>query len=106
MPITQCKHCYSDISWRWEDAFDKFGFNDGDGLVMTPFVVVALERAGYMARSRVWGLHNEIIVSVQRDGVEVIPPEARVGYDDPRRYLPEDLVVALDDAFPDEEVVR
>ena len=28
MPIIQ-------TYWTWEEAFDKFGFNDGDGLVMT-----------------------------------------------------------------------
>ena len=26
---------YEHIYWEWEDAFDKFGFEDGDGLVMT-----------------------------------------------------------------------
>ena len=35
------------IIWSWEEAFDKFGFEDGDGLVMTDVVAAVLQDAGY-----------------------------------------------------------
>ena len=36
---TSCNTCFNDYDWTWEEAFDKFGFNDGDGQVMTDDVV-------------------------------------------------------------------
>lgn len=35
MPLIECDSCGGDLYWRWEEAFDKFGFNDGDGQVKT-----------------------------------------------------------------------
>ena len=36
--LTICESCGSSHEWTWADAFDKFGFGDGDGLVMTSSV--------------------------------------------------------------------
>jgi hypothetical protein len=91
------------IYWTWEEAFDKFGFDDGDGLVMTYRVASALESAGYAVGYDAWGMHNTIIRSIKKDGVELIPDSAELGYDDPRQYLPADIVQHLDDTFNDEE---
>lgn len=101
MSITSCKFCCGDYYWLWEDAFMKFGFDDGDGIVMTSTVAQALSKAGYVVERQVWGLHNEVIVSIRKDGVEQIPLDRiKLGYDDPRDYLPHAIIAALDDAFP------
>lgn len=102
MSVTTCRCCGGAYHWSWEDAFDKFGFDDGDGMVMTAAVAVALEDAGYVVDHDVWGIHNEVIDSIKtKDGVELIPHERiQHGYDNPRDYLPEDVVAWLDATFP------
>lgn len=99
MPTTTCHTCGGDIRWDWEDAFDKFGFNDGDGQVMTDEVVEALREGGYEAKAEGWGFHNVVITSIAKDGVSLIPSTAVIGYDDPHYYLPEELVEYLDSRF-------
>jgi hypothetical protein len=91
------------IDWTWEEAFDKFGFEDGDGLVLTYRVAGALESAGYTVDYDSWGMHNTVILSIKKDDVELIPSDIDLGYDDPRQYLPADIVQHLDDTFNDEE---
>ena len=84
------------ITWSWEEAFDKFGFGDGDGIVMTHIVADVLGKFGYNVTITPWGMHNDIITSILAlDGTEQIPPAANVGYDDPRDYLPEFIVKVL-----------
>jgi len=101
MSFTICTCCGGDYFWIWEDAFNKFGFDDGEAIVMTPAVAAALTRAGFIVERHVWGLHNEVIVSIRKDGVELIPHQRiQHGYDDPRDYLPGDIVALLDAAFP------
>lgn len=107
MSITTCTCCGGRYYWTWEEAFDKFGFSDGDGMVMTATVAAALQDAGYVVERHVWGLHNEVIDSIKtKDGAELIP-HGRIdhGYDDPREYLPQDIIAILDAAFPDGEEV-
>ncbi|MBU1212903.1 MAG: hypothetical protein KJ587_16765 [Alphaproteobacteria bacterium] len=103
MPIETCECCGRDLDWRWEEAFEKFGFNDGDGLVMTHSVADVLRGAGYTLDIRPWGLHNTVIVSIQcPTRGEIMPkshPAITIGYDNPRRYLPEDIIDLLDDAL-------
>ena len=99
MPDSQCDNCGGHFSWRWEEAFDKFGFKDGDGQIETWQIVKALEYAGYVAEEHTWGCHNTIIVSIKKDGVEQIPSSANVGYDDPRGYLPAAIIAILDKEF-------
>jgi hypothetical protein len=88
---------YSKISW--EDAFDKFGYDDGDGVIGTYEVERVLIEAGYTVECAQWTLHNVVIESIRKDGVELIPLDnldIAFGYDDPRTYLPADLIELLD----------
>ena len=105
MPTTSCKISGSIIPWNWEEAFDKFGFGDGDGQVMTHTVAIVLQRAGYSVEHHTWGLHNDIITSIKHKGVELIPDTANVGYHDPRVYLPEAIVTLLDRELSEHEEV-
>jgi hypothetical protein len=100
MSITPCPTCGNRHPWSWEEAFDKFGFDDGDGLVMTDHVADALTANGYAVTAQKWGLHNVVITSIMRDGAELIPENADVGYADPRDYLPETIIALLDAVFP------
>lgn len=86
--------------WRWEEAFDKFGFNDGDGQVETWQVEAVLRKAGYVVEVNQLSLHNTIISSVKEQTEELLPKEDSdfcVGYDDPRDYLPRKIIELLDD---------
>jgi hypothetical protein len=103
MPTANCPTCAHDHDWNWEEAFDKFGFNDGDGLVMTNRVALVLETAGYTVTARTWGMHNTLITSIKSNGRERIPSQAEVGYDRPRGYLPKAIVTLLDNADYDEQ---
>ena len=94
--FTICQSCAALHEWTWAEAFDKFGFGDGDGLVMTSAVADILIAAGYAVEIAHWGLHNVIITSIKRDGVEQIPAGTKIGYDDPRSYLPADIAILLD----------
>lgn len=94
-----CPTCGHTHYWSWEDAFDKFGFGDGDGLVMTETIAEVLRRQGYKVETNLAGLHNAIITDISRDGVSCIPEDVTTGYDDPRKYLPEDIVALLDYEF-------
>ena len=102
MPQGTCEHCGGPTAWKWCEAFDKFGFGDGDANVYTSVVAEVLNEAGYAVDYENWGLHNVIITSVRRNGVEQIPARARIGYDDPRAYLPRTIVALLDARLPDE----
>ncbi|MEQ1694822.1 MAG: hypothetical protein ABL901_03180 [Hyphomicrobiaceae bacterium] len=99
MRIAVCSQCSAEHAWDWDEAFNKFGFGDGDGLVHTATVVEVLTKAGYKAESFMWGMHNTIISSIKRKGKEQIPESAVVGYDDPREYLPRRIVKLLDKHF-------
>jgi hypothetical protein len=85
------------ITWSWEEAFDKFGFDDGDGPVMTDVVVAVLQDAGYRVTAETWGSHNVVIFSIKdANGAEQIPSDINLGYDEPRDYLPEAVIALLD----------
>ena len=100
MSITNCPTCHHDHSWTWEEAFEKFGFEDGDGLIMTETVANTLRAAGYIVIVEPWGCHNITIASIKRGEKEIIPLKANLGYDDPRTYLPKKIIGLLDAAFP------
>jgi hypothetical protein len=91
------KHEYH---WDWTEAFDKFGFGDGDGQVETHKVVAVLEELGCRVSVGCPGLHNTIIISIHRNDVELISGDVNTGYDNPRVYLPGDLVDVLDWVLP------
>lgn len=97
MPISTCHTCGGHYQWDWEDAFDKFGFGDGDAQVETDTVVAVLENAGFSVEANPWGLHNVVITSIKdRDGTELIPETVSGGYDAPRSYLPKPIIRLLD----------
>lgn len=103
MSITTCPTCTHDTHWSWTEAFDKFGFCDGDGIVMTEHVADALRARGYTVEVQAWGIHNVTITSIKTEkGKEQIPfDRIQFGYDDARNYLPKRIVTLLDAAFPD-----
>lgn len=107
MPVCECINCGRiTFQWRWEEAFDKFGFSDGDGQNETGQVECVLSDAGYEVKMDAWGLHNDVIVSIKKDGQEQIPhddPKIAFGYTDPREYLPAEIIALLDEHFPEEE---
>jgi hypothetical protein len=92
--IDEAHHAYS-----WTDE------SDGDGQVETATVVAVLRDAGYQVEWHPWGLHNTVIDSINKNGVELIPESAEVGYDDPRKYLPKSIIRLLDEKLaPEAEV--
>lgn len=105
MSTVTCHTCGVCQSWSWTEAFDKFGFNDGDGIILTHKVVGVLRAAGYEADAQPWGIHNVVITNLEFDGVSCIPESTRLGYDDPRDYLPPEVIALLDEAFPEDAEV-
>ena len=101
MSISMCPTCHHEHTWSWEEAFEKFGFEDGDGLVVTEHVAEALRKDGYTVTVSAWGCHNIIIGSIKREGVELIPEDIKLGYDEPRTYLPKTIIELLVAAFPE-----
>ncbi len=106
MSFTTCTTCGNRYEWSWEEAFDKFGFEDGDGLVMTDHVADFLRSTGLSVTVQQYGFHNLVITNIERDGQSLIPEPTQLGYDDPRDYLPEDIVDDLDRHFPEGREVR
>lgn len=98
---TICPTCGHAHFWSWESAFDKFGFQDGDGLIMTEKVAEALRMHGYEVETMHWGFHNTIITDISRDDEPLIPRQTVIGYDDPRKYLPKVVIDLLDGEFRD-----
>ena len=98
------------VEWTWEEAFDKFGFDDGDGWNGTHLVVDAIESLGYECDTDSWGCHNYMIFDVREKGYSAkyqgksvsTGDDPQIGYDDPRSYLPEDIINHLDKEFADD----
>ena len=105
MSTVSCHTCGVCQSWSWTEAFDKFGFNDGDGIILTHKVVAVLRDAGYDAHAEPWTIHNIVTIEVLKDGVSCIPDSACLGYDNPRDYLPPEVIALLDEAFSDDTEV-
>lgn len=92
------------IEWTWLEAFDKFGFDDGDGWNGTHLVVDAIESLGYECDTDSWGCHNYMIFDVKdKEGKSVYTgDDPEIGYDDPNSYLPEDIINHLNKEFADD----
>ena len=103
MPVSECRCCGGQYLWKWEEAFDKFGFGDGDGQVETGTVEGVLANAGYAVQSD-GGMHSVYIRSIQKDGREFMPDDDStftIGYDKPRDYLPQEIIELLDRELPE-----
>ena len=104
--FTCCPCCGTRHEWSWEEAFDKFGFGDGDSIIMTGSVAETLRANGCTVAMQRRGDHNLIITRIERGGVSLIPADTDLGYDDPRDYLPHSIVSLLDSEFPEHTEVR
>ena len=112
------------IEWTWEDAFSKFGFEDGDGWNGTNIVCHAIDALGYETICEWWGCHNymimdilngdnsllfddelkwnaETIARMNKNGVTDISNQA-IGYTDPHLFLPDDILEMLNATFNDD----
>ena len=81
----------------WTDAFDKFGNNDGDdpaAYFYSQSVADVIQELGYQCVLSSC-FHNRFICSITApDGEELCA--GTVGYDDPRTFLPTDILRHLD----------
>jgi hypothetical protein len=74
-----------------------FGFGDGASGYLTDIVADVLRKAGYTVSVEPWGIHNTVIDSIRKGGIELIPLQRiRFGYDEPRHYLPKKHIRLLD----------
>ena len=98
----------SEKVWDWEEAFEKFGFDDGDGWNGTDLVADFLRRHGYTVECNQWGCHNYIIdhISKAEEKIYVLceyPVMDELsephGYANPRDYIREDIAKLLDKYF-------
>ncbi len=97
----KCKCCGN--RYYWKNAFSKFGYDDGDGHIGTPFIAQILVDAGYEVEYATWQPHNTLIHSIKKNGIELMPrntPKYLIGYDDPEQYLPTVIVDILETEFP------
>jgi hypothetical protein len=117
------------ITWEWEQAFDKFGFGDGDGWNGTHEVEDEIESLGYEVECDSWGCHNYMIMDIKKDGKSILfkdienrtledwLPEVEqrikdrgatredvepLGYEPARNFLPQDIIEHLDEVFNEE----
>jgi hypothetical protein len=96
----QVSNAVVDLGGHWAEAFSKFGWGDGDNDSSGTDVVAQKIRAlGYEVVTEFWGIHNYMVRDILKDGDMVISDEVRLGYDNPRDYLPSELISALDEAF-------
>ena len=86
------------VHWCWEEAFSKFGFDDGDGLNMTDVVQEFLESLGWKVKAVTYGVHNYAIIEVQKDTMLL----KFNGYINPRVALPKEVIDALNKEFEEE----
>ena len=91
------------IEWEWEEAFDKFGFGDGDGWNGTEIVADFIESLGYGVVCDQWGIHNYMIMDLTvwcgPIYISILPDHISRGDDNPHGYLPRDLVQQLETKF-------
>ena len=85
------------IHWEWEEAFNKFGFGDGDEWNGTHLVEEFLHSIGCKeVECDSWGIHNYMIFRiVDKDGKEY----EFDGYEDPHNILPKRIIRKLNEEF-------
>ena len=111
-----CSHCGEDTddeeradscrckNWTWDEAFSKFGFDDGENLFNgSDEVASVIEELGYKVSCGNWGNHNYLINGVLKEGTEVnlieTTDDYTMGYSDPRSALPSEVIKRLDECF-------
>lgn len=77
------------ITWHWEEAFEKFGFGDGDSWNGTHEVEGEIESLGYTCETDSWRCHNHMIFDIKKDGKSILFPEKN------------DIGMDLDDWLPE-----
>lgn len=99
--------------WEWQEAFDKFGFNDGDGWNGTDLVAEYIDSKGYDCVCDWWGCHNFMIMDILKNGKSILFKQddlwlphlshidEPIGYTRPESYLPSQLVNDLNAHFDD-----
>ena len=87
------------IEWEWEEAFDKFGFGDGDGWNGTDIVADFIESLGYGVERDYWGIHNYMNFDIKLKDESIYTKKVDKGYDNPHDYLPRGLVRELEARF-------
>tara|TARA_R100001086_G_scaffold244261_2_gene173827 strand:- start:11440 stop:11748 length:309 start_codon:yes stop_codon:yes gene_type:complete len=97
------------IEWAWEEAFCKFGFDDGDGWNGTYLIQEFIEKEfGYTVEADTWGIHNYMIFSIKdKKGKELLDEDKlniEIGYTDPKDYLPKEMIKKLDKTFPSGDI--
>lgn len=85
----------------------KFGFRDGANGHLTEDVADVLRTAGYAVTVEHWGIHNSVIGSICKGGIELVPMQRiRFGYVEPRDYLPKKIIRLLDQKLPAKGMVE
>lgn len=91
--------------WTWEEAFNKFGFDDGndpESENRTEAVAESLYalNCDSVEASR-WGMHNYVINSLMHQGTLY----EFDGHTNPATVLPPEIVAALDKEYEDDSTV-
>ena len=105
-----CPTCGQEISTNvhinWPDAFNKFGYGDGDGEIYTYEIAEHIQELDLECGFTQFCMHNDVIDSIKSyneggecTGVELIPNGTVIGYDNPRKYLPAFIVEHLDKKY-------
>ncbi len=85
------------IEWNWEEAFNKFGFGDGDDWNGTHIIFDFMEGLGFKnIEPDTWGMHNYMIFSMKDKKGKKYEFD---GYEDPRKILPRSVVKKLDKKY-------
>lgn len=104
MAITQNNYCTDGYQWLWEDAFYEHGFQSGKSQIETSIVENVLIDAGYIVETDQFGTNNIVIISIKKDQRELIPigyAGLNFGEDDPRDYLPGEILQLPDKELPE-----
>jgi len=77
--------------WKWQNAFSKSGFEDGDGWNGTTLVAKFIESLGYEVECDSWGIHNYMIFDIRKKITEAEVESSVSILFNPNNKLGEDL---------------